>query len=120
MLMECELTNCQCYQNDYVIDQFYMLNRTIKKVKLNKVEWKLSTCTCKMYFKDFLGKHIVALSVKTQLTEIDFSFRNIGMKKKRGRKAEAKDWFFKESNQEKKSFFYTFRDLLETKKQFIQ
>ncbi|RNA37332.1 hypothetical protein BpHYR1_012431 [Brachionus plicatilis] len=43
-------------------------------------------------------RHIVAVAMKTELTEIDFSFRDIGMKKKRERKAQAKEWFVKNTN----------------------
>ncbi|RNA03432.1 hypothetical protein BpHYR1_033455 [Brachionus plicatilis] len=82
----------------YDFDQFVLLNRFIKRVKLNKDDWQLSTCTCKNCLKNYLCKHIVAMAVKTKLTEIDFSFRDIGMKKKRERNAQAKEWFVKNTN----------------------
>ncbi|RNA13227.1 hypothetical protein BpHYR1_027184 [Brachionus plicatilis] len=36
------------------------------------------------------------VSVKTQLTQIDFGFKRSGFQKKRGRKPMAKDWFNKQ------------------------
>lgn len=63
------------------------MNKSIKKVKLNKAEWQFSKCTCKTFFKYFLCKHIAALAVKTKFHEIGFSFKTLGIKKKPGRKA---------------------------------
>ncbi|CAF1088170.1 unnamed protein product [Brachionus calyciflorus] len=95
-LIECELTNCQCFRTNYDLDQFLTLNNLVLRVKLNRLKWQLSTCTCKRYLKDFICEHIIAVSVKVKLTEIDYSFKDIVMKKKRGRTAKAKDWYVKQ------------------------
>ncbi|RNA14347.1 caltractin-like [Brachionus plicatilis] len=76
-IIECGFTNCQCYRTQFDFNQYFTLNNSIKKVKLNKAEWQFSKCTCKAYFKDYLCKHIAASAVKTKLVEIHFSFKTI-------------------------------------------
>ena len=95
-LIECELTNCQCYRDTYDFDQFLVLNQLIKRVKINKQRWQLSFCTCKSYLKEYICVHIIALAVKSKLIDIDHSYMTIGMRKRRGRKAKAKDWDIKQ------------------------
>ena len=94
-MIVCETECCDCYKDHYDFDQFTQLNLFVRRVKLNKDKWQLSTCTCIDYLKFYICEHIICLSVKFKLAKIDFSFNNIGMKKKRGRKPKAKDWYVK-------------------------
>lgn len=89
----CETSGCECYKDNYDFDQFIQLNRFVKRVKLNKVKWLISTCTCKDYLKLYICEHIICVAVKLKLVKIDFSFSSIGMKNRRGRKPQAKEWY---------------------------
>jgi hypothetical protein len=46
--------------------------------------------TCYDFFKFFICKHIIYISVKLKKTEIDTSFRKLTKKSKRGRKPKTK------------------------------
>lgn len=70
-------------------DNFCTLNKKIKSVYINRDTWQLSTCTCYDFHKFFICKHIIFLAIKLKCTEIDYSFKNIGSKAKRGRKSKA-------------------------------
>jgi hypothetical protein len=94
-MIQCESTGCECYRIHYDFAQFVLVNKSIKRVRINKDQWQVSTCTCKKYLKAYMCKHIIAVAVKLRLAKIDFSYLNIGMKKKRGRKPQAKEWFVK-------------------------
>ncbi|CAF0909587.1 unnamed protein product [Brachionus calyciflorus] len=89
----CEREGCECYKKNFDFDQFIQLNSFIKRVKLNKIKWIFSTCICKDYLKLYICEHIICVAVKLKLTKIDNGFNNIGMKNKRGRKPQAKEWF---------------------------
>lgn len=66
-------------------------------VKFKQENWKLSSCTCYTYLKEFLCKHITIIALSKKLTEIPEKFKDsvIGCKPKPGRKKKAKDWYTK-------------------------
>lgn len=83
--LECEdLTSCFGSFSD-----FFLLNRLVKRVSLNSSCWQLSKCSCRTFFKQFICKHIVFLAVKRNLTEINYNFKRVGKKNKRGAKRKA-------------------------------
>ncbi len=91
-LMKCSKDKCfnpkfpndpACFKS---FDWFYDLNQRIVEVKVNKTSWKLSSCTCMTYFKEYMCHHVAYLVIKLKLTELDRGFLLIGSKPKRGRK----------------------------------
>lgn len=82
--LECELK--ECFSS---FDEFVELYRLIKRVTINKSTWELSKCTCYTYFKEFICKHIVFMAVNLKLTEMNYEYKKLGKKNKRGAKKKA-------------------------------
>ncbi len=59
---------------------------------MDDVEWIKSTCTCPIYLKNFICKHIVGLAIRLKKYEVVPEAKSIpiGEKRKRGRPAQAK------------------------------
>lgn len=55
------------------------------KVFLNQQNWKLSTCTCPYFLKNYLCKHIVGLAIKSNLVVAPMEACQIPIGQKRGR-----------------------------------
>ena len=62
------------------------INR-IRFVKFNNDNWKLSTCSCGVFLKDYKCVHILAVAVRTKKHVLDPKAYQIplGQKRKRGR-----------------------------------
>ena len=86
-LLECNVDCGECFGD---LDNYLSINYKVKKVILNANNWLFSSCTCKHFFKYYICKHIITIAVKNKLASIDYSYQNIGEKKKRGRQAKAK------------------------------
>ena len=84
--IECD-TQCDCFED---FDDYVLLHHEVKKVELNEENWSLSRCTCYDFFKKLICKHIVTVAVSNNRCSIDYSFQNIGAKKKPGRKKKTK------------------------------
>lgn len=58
----------------------------------NAVEWKKGTCTCPLFLKNYICKHIISMSIRLKYCKPRLEAKNveIGSKRKRGRPAEAK------------------------------
>ncbi|CAF0833110.1 unnamed protein product [Brachionus calyciflorus] len=95
-MLDCKISGCQCFREHYDFDQFILVNREIKRVYVNNSKWEFSTCTCKDYLKEYICKHIIAVTTKLKLNSIDYSYKDIGNKAKKGRKEQAKEWFVKQ------------------------
>ena len=59
----------------------------LRLVKLDKNNWKLSSCTCKWYLKHYMCKHIIVVAVRKNLYTLDPRAEQIpvGQNRKRGR-----------------------------------
>ncbi|CAF1119861.1 unnamed protein product [Brachionus calyciflorus] len=93
----CLLNGCESLDSlDFT--KFVEKNESVRMVKFNKENWKLSSCTCSTYLKEFLCKHILIIALSLKLTEIPEKFRDsvIGCKPKPGKKKKAKNWFDRE------------------------
>ncbi|CAF0960439.1 unnamed protein product [Brachionus calyciflorus] len=93
----CFLNGCESLDGlDFT--KFVEKNESVRMVKFNKENWKLSSCTCSTYLKEFLCKHILIIALSLKLTEIPEKFRDsvIGCKPKPGKKKKAKNWFDRE------------------------
>ena len=57
------------------------------KIKLNKTSWKLSTCTCLSWQKNYKCNHVIAISCRLKLSDfVTVAMEQpIGLKRRRGR-----------------------------------
>ena len=77
------------FSNSITFDSIFTFYKQIKSVNINEETWEHSICSCYDFHKFFICKHIIFLAVKLKLTEIDYSFKSISLKAKRGRKKKA-------------------------------
>ncbi len=49
--------NCDCFED---FDAYKILHQDVKVVNLNDNNWKLSTCSCYSFFKNYICHHIIA------------------------------------------------------------
>ena len=101
-LIECEKENCFCLIENSDFDSFVTLNKSVHRVILNSENWKFSSCSCAIYMKEYVCKHIVKVAILKKLLEIDYSFVPVGIKKKRGRPQKAKPWSVRMDNEKLK------------------
>ena len=62
-LLECEKDQFYCfmsnYEENYTFDEFVKLFKFVKRVKFDDTNWKLSSCSCSIYIKLYISKHII-------------------------------------------------------------
>ena len=83
------------YVDDFkfkTFDDYVNIVSTVCRVVVNHENWKLSTCICYDYQKQYMCKHVLGLVIRARLVTppshaIDFEFNQ---KQKRGRKPKAK------------------------------
>lgn len=54
------------------------------RITLNKDNWKLSTCSCPMYFKRYMCKHIIGVSLRSKLVKAPNAAKLIPLNQTRG------------------------------------
>jgi hypothetical protein len=61
-------------------------------LSINKEEWAQVKCTCPTFFKMYMCKHVIGLSIRLKYTVPPVEAKNIplGQKRKRGRPSKAK------------------------------
>ena len=58
----------------------------------NAEEWRKTTCTCPSFFKNYICKHIIGISIRLKYCKVPPEAKNvkIGTKRKRGRPSKAR------------------------------
>ena len=97
-----DLLDCNeiCYEDgceligNFNFDTLMEFINSIRMVRLDKKNWKLSQCTCIDYFKTYVCKHIITIAISQKRTVIPEKFFDsvIGQKPKPGRKKKARAW----------------------------
>lgn len=76
------------------LDEFKTFYTSVWHVTLPKLntQWMQATCTCPVFQKQFICKHVIGIAVRKHQVEIPEVARNvqIGAKRKRGRPAKGK------------------------------
>ena len=52
-------------------------------IKINADNWKLSSCTCPIYFKKYICKHIIGIAIRLKLAIPDKAAKNVPLNQKR-------------------------------------
>jgi hypothetical protein len=78
--------------SSYNFDSYYSLVNGIWHTRLNRSDFKLSTCTCPSYFRDYICKHILGVAAMTKINPIPNEAKAVCIEQKapRGRPAKAK------------------------------
>jgi hypothetical protein len=66
-------------------DKFIIMVHSIWVVKVCQANWKLSTCTCPTYMKDYKCKHMIAICVRLGLVEYPATAMTLPLQQKRKR-----------------------------------
>ncbi len=64
-------------------DVFASVAFDIYFIQLNEIEWRLSTCSCQFWFKNYYCKHVIGLENITQLFKFDQKAVPLGEKSKK-------------------------------------
>ena len=86
---ECREYITNSYTNFDNFDDYINYISTIKIIKINESDWKNSTCTCSHWQKNFICKHIIAVSVNIDLCEFPAVDLKIEGNRRRGRPGKA-------------------------------
>lgn len=78
--------------SSHTFDSFYSLVNGIWHTKLNRANFRLSTCTCPSYFRDYICKHILGAAAIAKVNPIPNEAKAVCIEQKapRGRPAKAK------------------------------
>ncbi|CAF0869309.1 unnamed protein product [Brachionus calyciflorus] len=89
----------ECYLNCEDIgslnfDNFMEFNNLVRIVKLDKINWKFSTCTCGDHLKLYMCKHVIVVALSQKKITIPEKYYDsiIGSKTKPGKKKKARAW----------------------------
>lgn len=90
-----EAQKCKVFENPPEnFDEFkeQMFSRWEVTLPINKEEWAQGKCTCPTFFKMYMCKHVIGLSIRLKYTVPPVEAKNIplGQKRKRGRPSKAK------------------------------
>ena len=91
-------SDIQCYRqsltsfSSHTFDSYYSLVNGIWHTRFNRTNFKLSTCTCPSYFRDYICKHILGVAAITKINPIPNEAKAVCIEQKapRGRPAKAK------------------------------
>ena len=67
------------------LDELLTETKKIHVIRLNRENWKMSSCNCSEYIESFICKHIIAIAVRNRLHEFDPRAKQISPKLKRKR-----------------------------------
>ena len=72
-------------------DSYVQFFNKVRLVRLNKEDWKLSTCNCWYFLKNYYCYHIIAIAANEKIIEIPVINKEVPIKQKskRGRKSKA-------------------------------
>jgi hypothetical protein len=70
-------------------DDFVKCAFSVRKITLDRTNWRKSTCTCPTYFKKYLCKHVIGLALIHKQFAVRMAAKNqpLGTKRGRGRPA---------------------------------
>ena len=67
-------------------------NLSTNKTFINSQNWRNSSCTCAIFLKSYVCKHVIGIAIRLGLAEAPLEAKNVplGQKRKRGRPSRAK------------------------------
>jgi hypothetical protein len=98
--LECKVYLAKLQSCDFgTLKDLVTTTHSIRVVKLNKDEWKLSECTCSDWHKSYKCHHVIATAVRMNLANFQPIFMSLPMERKitRGRKKAAKPALMRQS-----------------------